>query len=178
MPTLSNLRREIGFLPFKITHVSKTLYLRLDFGDTGVRTLIFLFRLAKFLIECGSSPLDIFNFHHLIRELILLLVNVGPRKLRFELLHLAVLVAQRLCLGEPNHSEFPDAFEIRDDLLLLQAHALRRCEVLADRVVLFLKLLQLCAPEEELDWRSINAIGLEKEGDTLYFSVELAALRN
>ena len=119
MPTLSNLRREIGFLSFKIIHVSKTLHLRLNFGNTGVRILIFLFRLANFLIECGSSPLDNFNFFHLIRELILLLMNVGPRKLPFELLRLGVLVAQRLRLGEPDHSEFPDAFEIRDDLLLL-----------------------------------------------------------
>lgn len=156
MLTLSNLGREIRLLLFKIAHVSKSLHLSLDLGDSKVRLLVFLFRLANLLVECGSSPLGDFNLFHLGRELILLFVDVGPRKLPFELLDLGVLIAQRLCLGEPDHRGLPEVLEIRDNLLLFGAHALRCREVLADRFVLLLKELQLCASEEELVWRSIN----------------------
>jgi len=164
MLTLSNPRREIGFLRFKVTHVSNTLHLCLDFDNTDVRRLMFLFRFANFPIEFGTSPLGNFKIFHLGCELILLLVDVGPRKFAFEHFYPGVLVPQRFCLGEPDHCGFPDVFEIRYDLPLLRTNALRCREVLTDRVVLLLKLLQLRASEEELVWRSINAIGLAEKG--------------
>jgi len=150
MLTLSNPRCEIGFPPFKFIHVCKILHLHLDFCNTDVRLLVFLFRLANLLIERGSPPLGDFNLFHLGCELIFLLVDVGPRKLPFELLNLGMLVAQRLCLGESDHRSLPEVFEIRNNILLLRAHALRCREVLADRVVLLLKELQLRTSEEEL----------------------------
>jgi len=150
IPTLSNLGGEIGFLSLKLIHLSKALHLRLDFSNTYIRLLVFLVRLADFLIESRSSPLDGINLFHLGREFILLLVDVGPCKLPFERLDLGMLVAQRLCLSESNHRCLPEVFEIRDNLLLLCTYTFRCREVLADCVILLLKQLQLCTSEEEL----------------------------
>jgi hypothetical protein len=117
------------------------MHICLDIGNLDICPLVFLLRLENLLLERGSSPLGDLNLFHLGRELVLLVVDVGPRKLPFELLDLGVLVTQGLCLRQPDHRGFPDVFEIWDNLLLLCAHALRCREVLTDRIVFLLKLL-------------------------------------